>query len=33
MEKIKPGIAANLPPLNRISELQQNALANRKGGN
>ena len=32
MEKIKLGIAAVLPPLNRTSELLQNALANRKGG-
>ena len=33
MEKIKPGIAAVLPHLNRTSEFSQNALANRKGGN
>jgi len=32
MEKITPGIAAVLPPLNRTVELYQIALANRKGG-
>ena len=32
MEKIKLGIAAVLPPLNRTVELYQIALANRKGG-